>query len=71
MSSLFDELDFFKNKDKALFLDQIELIEPRKIIYSKPIAIIYNPNSGKKRNLRPLIIKRFKAALIPYEFLET
>ena len=71
MSSLFDDLDFFKNKDKALFLDQIELIEPRKIIYSKPIAIIYNPNSGKKRNLKPLIIKRFKAALIPYEFLET
>ena len=38
---------------------------------SKPIAIIYNPVSGKKTNLRPLIEQRLIAENIPFEFLNT
>jgi diacylglycerol kinase (ATP) len=39
------------------------------MIYIKPIAIIYNPNSGKKRNIRPLIEHRLTEANIQFEFL--
>jgi hypothetical protein len=39
--------------------------------YDKKIAIIYNPNSGKKRNMRPLIEHRLSEAKIGFEFLES
>lgn len=48
-----------------------EFIKPGKVVYSKKIGIIYNPFSGKKRNLRPLIEHRLKKAGIEYEFLES
>ena len=58
--------------DKARFLDQFELIKTRRVeIHEKPIAIIYNPVSGKSVNMRPIIEERFKLEKIEYEFLET
>lgn len=36
---------------------------------SKPIAIILNPSSGRKRDLRPLIKHRLESAGVPFEFL--
>lgn len=59
-------------EEKAEFLDKFQLIKKRKIgIHEKPLAIIYNPASGKKTNLRPLIMKRLDTEKVPYEFLET
>jgi diacylglycerol kinase (ATP) len=46
-------------------------MQARKVAYNKPIAIIYNPNSGKKINLIPIIEQRLKAEGIPYELLAT
>jgi diacylglycerol kinase family enzyme len=40
-------------EDKAKVLENSESIKIRKIKFDKPIAIIYNPNSGKKVNLMP------------------
>ena len=37
------------------FLRKFKLIKSRTVQYDKPIAIIYNPNSGKKTNLVPII----------------
>jgi len=37
------------------FIKKIDILEPTKMVYDKPIAIIYNPNSGKKRNIRGII----------------
>ena len=54
------------------FLERFELIKKRKIdIREKPIAIIYNPASGKSVNLRPLIEKRLNQEKVPFEFLNT
>ena len=39
--------------------------------YKKPIAIIYNPNSGKKRPVRQKIEDRLQAAGVPYEMMPT
>ena len=53
-------------------LDGLDLIESRKIDWqNKPIAIIYNPVSGKSRNIRPMIEHRLSEAKIPFEFLAT
>ena len=35
------------------------------------MAIVYNPNAGKKRQVKSMIEYRLKEANIPYEFLET
>ena len=35
-------------EQKEKFLDNFESVKMRKIKYDKPIAIIINPNSGKK-----------------------
>ena len=32
-----------------------KMIESRKLDFSKPVLIIYNPNSGKRRNFREVI----------------
>ena len=57
---------------RSEFLDKFELIKRRKIpIHEKPLAIIYNPASGKKTDLRPLITKRLDSEKVSYEFLET
>ena len=42
-----------------------------KVQYDKPIALIYNPNSGTKKNIRPVIAKRLTAEGIPHEFIPT
>jgi len=39
-----------------------DVIESQRMVYTKPIAIIYNPNSGKKRNIRTIIGGRLKQA---------
>jgi diacylglycerol kinase family enzyme len=49
----------------------------RKISYTdsdgqpKPILLIYNPNSGKKKNLVPRIEARLKGEGIPYKLMPT
>jgi hypothetical protein len=47
------------------------MVKTRKITYDLPILIIYNPVSGKKTNLVPLIETRLKLEKIPYEQLAT
>lgn len=42
-----------------------------KVQYDKPIALIYNPNSGTKKNIRPVIAKRLTAEGIAHEFIPT
>ena len=45
-------------------------VAPDRLVYtSKPLAIILNPQSGKKRDLRPLISARLEKAGILFEFL--
>ena len=39
-----------------------QLIKRCKLKFDKPILVIYNPNSGQKKNYIPLIIDRLKAA---------
>jgi len=39
--------------------------------YDKPIALIYNPNSGTKNNIRPTIAKRLTMEGIDHEFIAT
>ena len=39
--------------------------------YSKGVMIIYNPNSGKKVNSRPIIKEALDKKGIKYEFYET
>jgi len=43
----------------------------RKLVYHKPICIIYNPNSGKKTNLVPVIEERLGADNVPYVLMPT
>ena len=43
----------------------------RKINFTKPVAVIFNPASGKKKDIRPLIEKKFKENNIKVEFFET
>jgi len=52
-------------------LKNFESIQARRVSYKRPIVVIYNPNSGKKRDLAPLIEDRFKAENIPYEMMPT
>ncbi len=43
----------------------------RKVVYDKPLLIIYNPNSGKRANLYDLIVARLTTANLPYVFQYT
>jgi diacylglycerol kinase (ATP) len=45
-------------------LEYIEPIVPVQYVYMKPLAIIYNPNSGKKRNIKGMIEHRLTQANI-------
>jgi len=55
---------------RGLLLPQFfEPLKVRRTNYDRPIGIIYNPNSGKKRDLRPLIEKRLSEHNIAYELL--
>ena len=57
--------------EKQKVVQNFESIKARRVSYKKPIAIIYNPNSGKKRLVEPKIEARLKAAKIPYEMILT
>ena len=52
-------------------LSKFELVPIRKIVYDKPILIIYNPSSGRHHNLVPLIEARLQKEKIPFEFKRT
>lgn len=57
-------------------LDQLakrygEFVRVSKIQYNKKVAIVYNPNSGKKRDVRTDIIKILNERKIEYQFYET
>ena len=47
------------------------MIKPLRVTYTKPLAIIYNPNAGRKHNIKALIIQKLSSAKIPYEILES
>ena len=57
--------------EKQKVVSNFESIKARRVSYKKPLAIIYNPNSGKKRQVRSKIEERLKAANIPYEMMPT
>ena len=64
--------DTISDKDiKEVLLPNFEPLKARRVNYTKPIAIIYNPNSGKKRDLKPLIEERLSAHNIPYVLIPT
>ena len=52
-------------------MPNFEPLKARRVIYKRPIGIILNPNSGKKRDLKPLIEKRLSEHGIPYEVIPT
>ena len=57
-------------------LDQLakkygQLIRVGRANYSKQVAVIYNPNSGKKRDVRADIIRTLNQKQIPYQIYET
>lgn len=58
-------------ENAAKTLANFRLIKRRKIVYDKPVLVIYNPNSGKKKNFIPMIETRFEAANIPFELKPT
>ena len=41
-------------------LKRVELVPRSKVEYKKKIAIIYNPNSGKKINVRKIIEEKIE-----------
>ena len=71
LDALFNRLDFTKEEDRQEFIKQVDLIEVDTIAYTKPIAIVYNPNSGKKRNIRGIIQKTLDSNSIQYQFFES
>ena len=50
---------------------QKAFLKPQKISFDKPVAIIINPNSGKKREVRPLISAHFKQAGLSFTYFES
>ena len=52
-------------------ISNFKLSNHRTIQFTKPLAIIYNPNSGKKQDIKSIIKKRLDLAGIPYELLES
>ena len=51
--------------------DNFELIDVEQMSYSKKLAIIYNPNSGRKIDRKAQISNALDKNSIKYEFLET
>ena len=58
-------------EQKQTVLDNTSSIKTRQVTFDKPIAVIFNPNSGKKVNLLPMVEARFKAEGIQYKLLGT
>lgn len=48
-------------EQKKAFLSNFEALKYKKVAFTKPIIVIYNPNSGKKVDLVPIIEARFTA----------
>ena len=46
-------------------------IQVDKVIYNKPVPVIYNPTSGKKKDIRDLIYERLTIQQIEVKFFET
>lgn len=52
-------------------MKKFEFVTARKIVFDKPILIIYNPSSGKSVDLVPQIKKRLEDEKILYELMPT
>ena len=52
-------------------IQESKLTEVRSQIYEKPLAVIFNPSSGKKTDLRPLLKSFFDGNKIGYQLFET
>ena len=57
--------------DQAKFIQNVELIEVRRIDYSKGLAVVLNPFSGTRRDVRDVLVKKFKELGINYTFFES
>ena len=55
VQSKLNQIDLNNLINREEFIKQIDVIDCITIIYNKPIAIIYNPNSGKKLNVIDII----------------
>jgi diacylglycerol kinase family enzyme len=55
----------------AIESGRIQLVTKETINFKKPLAIIINPFSGKKRDIRPVIQKRLDMEKISFEFIES
>jgi diacylglycerol kinase family enzyme len=49
----------------------VKPLTPVKITFDKPVAIIINPNSGKKRDFRALISSRLTQSRIAFTYFES
>jgi hypothetical protein len=63
--------DNITEKQKEHFISKFESMKVRKVDYSLPLAVIYNPNSGNKRNLVPDIEARFVKEGLKFEMMPT
>jgi hypothetical protein len=55
----------------AIESGRIQLITKETIKFKKPLAIVFNPVAGKKRDVRPVIQKRLEMEKIPFEIIES
>lgn len=62
-------LDLSNPEHQKKALERMEPLSSERIVYTKPLAIVINPNSGKKRDLRKVISQRLDEASVPHEFL--
>jgi len=64
-------VDWMNLDQQREFLSKVESIKARNCSFTKPIAIIINPNSGKKIDLMPIIQQRLEQENIPFEWFPT
>ena len=72
MKSCFD-LDFDSHAKNLEMISQNkgQLRKIGKVAYNRKVAIIYNPNSGKKRDIRAQLISTLTSKKIQYQIYET
>ena len=58
-------------RDEKDVLARLESIKVRKVNFSKPICIIYNPNSGSKQNICPQIQQKLDLHQVAYHLMPT
>ena len=51
--------------------DHSQPIQVERVLYDKPVAVIYNPTSGKRRDIRTFITDKLTSEQIEVEFYET